>query len=74
MLRVSSNESEPKRRVRFPGICAAARELGVTREHLYRVLSGQRVSHSLLRRYHQLKKRARRQKPPAQNPSPKPMP
>ena len=30
---------------------AAARELGVTREHLSRVLHGHRVSASLLRRY-----------------------
>ncbi|MEO7933228.1 MAG: hypothetical protein ABIT76_08735 [Chthoniobacterales bacterium] len=37
---------------RFPGILRAARELDVDRTHLYRVLLGQRVSHSLTARYH----------------------
>ncbi|MDZ7317469.1 MAG: hypothetical protein ONB24_15260 [candidate division KSB1 bacterium] len=33
-----------KNRVRFPGICSLAAELGVTRIHLYRVLTGERRS------------------------------
>jgi len=36
---------------RFPGIVEHARQLGVTRVHLYMVLSGARVSRSLMRRY-----------------------
>lgn len=44
--------------VRFPGICAAARELGVTRVHLYLVLTGQRESRNLTARYRALMKHA----------------
>lgn len=36
-----------KRVVRFEGICAAARLLGVSRMHLYHVLAGPRISHRL---------------------------
>lgn len=43
------------RSVRFPGLMNAAKALGVHRNHLYLVLSGQRTSHRLLARYHQLK-------------------
>jgi hypothetical protein len=39
------------RRVRFPGAAIAARELGVHRGHLHRVLSGQRTSAALLSRW-----------------------
>jgi len=31
-------------RTRFPGICSAAVELGVSRQHLYFVLTGERRS------------------------------
>jgi hypothetical protein len=55
MLRVPSKKGEPKRRVKFVGICADAEKLGVSREHLYRVLIGQRTSQSLLKRYRELK-------------------
>ena len=55
MLPVSSNKGESKRRVQFVGICADAVKLGVSREHLYRVLTGQRTSQSLLKRYRELK-------------------
>jgi hypothetical protein len=58
MLRVPSNKSESKRRVQFIGICADAVKLGVSREHLYRVLTGQRMSKSLLKRYQELKNNA----------------
>lgn len=55
MLPVPPKKSESKRLVQFVGICADARFLGVTREHLYRVLTGQRASKSLLKRYQALK-------------------
>ncbi len=35
---------------RFPGICAAADALGITREHAYRVLTGERQSRTLIRK------------------------
>jgi hypothetical protein len=41
---------------RFPGIIDAARRLGVSRVHLYLVLSGRRESRSLTLRYHALRK------------------
>ena len=44
-----------KRQVKFPGLLNAALALGVHRNHLYLVLSGQRTSKSLLRRYRALK-------------------
>jgi len=51
----SEGQSKKKRCVRFPGICEDAATLKVSREHLYRVLTGQRISHSLLKRYRLLK-------------------
>lgn len=57
MLRATSKNVKRKRRVRFPDIIQDARALGVDRVHLYRVLVGQRRSHSLLARYCDLKKR-----------------
>ena len=41
--------------MQFVGICADATKLGVCREHLYRVLTGERTSKSLLKRYQELK-------------------
>jgi len=38
----------------FAGIVWQARALGVTRHHLYQVLTGQRQSNSLLRRHAEL--------------------
>jgi hypothetical protein len=55
MLRVTKGKSETKRRSRFTGICADAEALGVSREHLFRVLTGERQSRSLMRRYLELK-------------------
>jgi hypothetical protein len=46
---------KPVRSVRFPGLINAAAALGVHRNHLYLVLSGQRKSRRLLSRYQQLK-------------------
>jgi hypothetical protein len=54
MLRATSQESK-KRTVRFPGIVADAKALGVTRQTLWRVLTGEWQSRSLLRRYEALK-------------------
>lgn len=42
---------KPIRQVRFPGLMTAAHTLGVHRNHLYQVLIGKRISHSLTRRY-----------------------
>lgn len=42
--------------MRFPGLVGDAELLGVHRNHLYLVLSGQRVSADLLSRYQVLKK------------------
>ena len=39
-------------------IAEAARQLGVSKPHLWYVVNGIRVSHSLSRRYAQLKKKA----------------
>jgi hypothetical protein len=39
----------------IPGICADARSLGVSRMHLWAVLSGRRESAGLVRRYEELK-------------------
>jgi DNA-binding phage protein len=44
-----------KRRWKFRGICADAKALGIGREHLYKALSGERPSPSLMQRYHALK-------------------
>lgn len=41
----------PGQRVRFKGIGRDANQLGVTREHLWRVLTARRESKSLLARY-----------------------
>ena len=48
----------PRPPIRFPGITEAARRLKVTRIHLYLVLSGQRTSHQLLKRYQALEQKA----------------
>ena len=47
-------KKKKKKVIRFRGIVAAARELRVSREHLYRVLTGERTSKRLLSRYHAL--------------------
>lgn len=45
------------RHVRFPGSSIAAAELGVTRQHLHRVLIGERQSETLLERWNAWLKR-----------------
>ena len=52
------NETRRKklaRRPRIKGLCAQARRLSVCREHLQKVLSGQRQSRSLMARVQALK-------------------
>lgn len=44
-------KTKRKRPLRFPDIGVHARQLGVSREHLYLVLTGQRESRSLAQRY-----------------------
>jgi hypothetical protein len=54
-------QPDPSRmRPRFPGIVADARALGVSRDHLWRVLVGDRQSLSLLKRYNALQSKKRR--------------
>ncbi len=43
----------------IPGICADAQKLGVSRMHLWAVLSGRRESDGLVARYMELKKKNR---------------
>jgi hypothetical protein len=43
-------------KVRFPGIVAQARALGVSRIHLWYVMTGRRDSNPLMRRYRALKR------------------
>lgn len=52
MTKVKTKNGRPPKRIR--GICAAADQLGVTRQHLHGVLTGRRQSKSLKARYHQL--------------------
>ena len=54
MERAKSVKSK-RRRKRIAGITAASAALGVTRFHLYKVLTGNRESPKLLARYHKLK-------------------
>ncbi len=53
-MKTGSKHKIARRRTRFPHIGKAAEQLGVERTHLWRVLSGQRKSASLLRRYEAL--------------------
>lgn len=59
MVTVTSQKSNQKRkgklRSRWPGIVRDAELLGVTRQHLFYVLKGERKSPPLLRRYRALK-------------------
>ena len=47
----TSSIRRPKRQIRFPGLCTAAYDLKVHRNHLYLVLSGKRVSKRLMKKY-----------------------
>lgn len=48
-----TNKGGHSRKSNYPGITRAARSLGVSHSHLWRVLSGQRSSLTLRRRYAQ---------------------
>ena len=50
-----TNSNKIERRPRTHGICAAAKTLGVTRQHLYEVLRGRRISRPLMAAYNNLK-------------------
>ena len=52
--RKATKKTARRRTVRFPGISQAARTLGVSRTHLWYVLTGVRESRSLTRRYEAL--------------------
>jgi hypothetical protein len=54
-MRGQNHKTSAEKRVRHPGIGAAASALGVSRQHLYYVLVGKRTADSLLRRYGALK-------------------
>lgn len=57
MLReTAANKAHKPARVKFPGICADAATLGVSRIHLWLVLTGARRSLTLTRRYQALKR------------------
>ena len=51
----TSSIKRPKRQIRFPGLCTAAFDLDVHRNHLYLVLSGKRVSKRLMARWNEWK-------------------
>lgn len=51
-------DKQNKGRVKYVRIVRDALALGVDRTHLYRVLTGERQSRSLLRRYRELKRDA----------------
>ena len=53
------NRGHSVRRVKYHDIVADAASLGVTRQHLWSVLKGQRTGRSLLARYADLKKEAK---------------
>lgn len=50
--------SRLKRQSRHEGICDQAKALGVSRVHLWKVLTGRRTSQSLMREYRKIKKEA----------------
>lgn len=51
-----ANKQHLTGRVKFPGICEAAKVLGCSRVHLWQVLTGKRISRSLKARYNALKR------------------
>lgn len=57
----SAKKTELKRAPRIAGICRAANELSVSRQHLQAVLANRRESKPLLDRYRELKRQEREQ-------------
>lgn len=55
MIRETIQTAKGKRNIRFRGVCKDALQLGVSRVHLYLVLSGRRESKRLLQRYEALR-------------------
>lgn len=51
MQKTKVKNYKPRGATRWPGVCAAARDLGVTYQHLTRVLNGERTSPGLIQRY-----------------------
>jgi len=51
---------QKRRKIRFPGIVGATRALGVSRSHLWFVLTGERLSPRLLCRYRKYQRDIRR--------------
>jgi hypothetical protein len=51
MTTSSKEVPHQSRHARFPGSATAARDLGVSRNHLWQVISGRRVSAPLLKRW-----------------------
>jgi hypothetical protein len=54
-IKRNARVKKTRRVVRFPGLVTDAERLGVHRNHLYLVLSGQRTSQKLLTKYQELK-------------------
>ena len=54
-----ASHKHPRSKTKFKGIGQHAVHLGVTREHLFRVLIGERQSPGLISRYNRLKKDAK---------------
>jgi hypothetical protein len=62
MFRETSRRKAGKRQIRFPGISTDAAILKVDRVHLWKVLVGDRVSHSLLKRWKELQVQKKKEK------------
>lgn len=54
MVTVTTDDSSGKTRTKYPGITDAARRLRVSRQHLFYVLEGTRISPTLIKRYQAL--------------------
>ena len=67
-MTVTPTKQRQRRKPPHSGIVAAARELGVTREHLYLVITGRRTYPKLAARYLRLM-RKKSQPRPAPNPA-----
>ena len=59
MSRVTSRKTSRRDpRVKYPGIVQVAADMGVTRQHLFEVLEGNRISPSLKAAYYAAQKEA----------------
>lgn len=64
-MTVTKQKRHPRRKTRFSGIVRAARNLGVTREHLYLVITNRRNSPRLAARYLKLMRKKFHRQPSA---------